>query len=405
VIASVISLPDTAPLLAGASGTWRRLGERFRASGLTTAYVRSVEGDAPSLPEPARSRLTRLLHRRTDHPASLAVRLFVFGEALPKSAIRDLLGARLLEAARDGGLILDAGDRLTCPFRLDVVNGLYVLADHETRGPDSVMPVGESTQLLLQASYPQGDLREALDLGCGSGVIALLLAGAARRVVATDANPRAVALARFNAELNGLANVEVLEGDLWAPVDGRRFDLVVSQPPFHARPAGVDPVRFLHGGERGDELPRRVVAGLPRHLSRGGHGFVMSDFPWDDALPVAASLRADLGSPVPNLLVLRLETLADAEIECARQASLREPDDDAAFAASFDRLRSHLAGLGVGRIQQAIVVVEEAGPGVGWTREVAIPADSWRSLRRPLVDELLARGEDPLPLSGAAAGR
>jgi len=364
-----------------------------------------VEGDAAALAEPTRSRLTRLLHRDASHPASTAVCLFVSRESLPEPVVRDLLGPGLLATCRDAGLLVEADGLLASPYRLDLVNGLYLFADQRTTAPDSVMPVGESTQLLVQASYPQGDVEEALDLGCGNGVIALLLAGGARRVVATDANPRAVALARFNAALNGIANVELLEGDLWAPLDGRRFDLVVSQPPFHACPPGVEPVRFLHGGARGDELALRVLSGMAPHLSRAGRGFVLGDFPWEEGLPLAATLRPAVGDEAAGLLVLRLEALVGADVEAARLASLAEPDDDDAFGRAYVRTRSHLARLGIDRIQQALVVVEAAGEGEGRTLEYSIPAESWRSLRRPFVDELLACGDADPALPGGSKRR
>lgn len=395
-----MTLPDTSLLAFVGGGAWRRLGERLRSQGLTAAYVRSVEEDAAGWPEPARSRWTRHLHRRAGHPASIAIRLFVFHERLEEPAVRSLLGPELLEACLAGGVLAALPGGLASPYRLDIVNGLFVFADHESAGADAVMPVGESTQLLARASFPQLDVSDALDLGCGSGVLALLLAGAARRVVAADVNPRAAALARFNAELNAVDNVEVLEGDLWDPLAGRRFDLVVSQPPFHPRPPEEAAVRFLHGGPRGDELTRAVVARLSGHLAPGGRAFVLSDFPWDEGLPLASSLRPVLRDPEANLLVLRLEPLSDAEAEQARLASIREPEDEA-FASLLGRLRSHLATLGIRRVQQAIVAVARAGPEAGWTREVVVPAGAWRGLRRSDLDDLLARGG---PGSGLPAG-
>jgi release factor glutamine methyltransferase len=69
-------------------------------------------------------------------------------------------------------------------------------------------------------------------MGTGSGVNAILAAGAARDVLAVDINPHAVAAARANAERNGVADrVEVRRSDVYSAVDGR-FDLIVFDPPF-----------------------------------------------------------------------------------------------------------------------------------------------------------------------------
>ena len=83
----------------------------------------------------------------------------------------------------------------------------------------------------------------ALDLGTGCGVQALHLAGHADRVVATDVNRRALEIARFNAELNELAPVEVRDGSYFEPVAGERFDPDRDEPavrdlPGHRRAFG-----------------------------------------------------------------------------------------------------------------------------------------------------------------------
>jgi release factor glutamine methyltransferase len=73
-----------------------------------------------------------------------------------------------------------------------------------------------------------------LDLGTGSGVLAVAAARTARSVVAVDINPAAVRCARVNALLNEVEDrVEVRHGDLFDPVAGERFDVVLCNPPFY----------------------------------------------------------------------------------------------------------------------------------------------------------------------------
>ena len=106
-----------------------------------------------------------------------------------------------------------------------------------------------------------------LDLGCGGGVQALLAARHAESVVGVDLNPRALAFARFNARLNRVHNVEWREGDLFAPVAGERFDLVVSNPPYVVSPESW--LLFRDGGGAGDGICARIVGGLGSHLAEG----------------------------------------------------------------------------------------------------------------------------------------
>jgi len=77
---------------------------------------------------------------------------------------------------------------------------------------------------------------KALDLGTGCGTLALAAAPSAESVIGTDINRRALDFGRINAALNGVSNVSFLHGDRFEPVAGRRFDSIISNPPFFLAP-------------------------------------------------------------------------------------------------------------------------------------------------------------------------
>lgn len=108
-----------------------------------------------------------------------------------------------------------------------------------------------------------------LDVFTGSGVLAVAAARATKDVTAVDVSRRAVACARINARLNGVA-VRALRGDLFAPVAGERFDAIVANPPYVPGELAADrargAARAWEGGPDGRALLDRLCAEAPDHL-------------------------------------------------------------------------------------------------------------------------------------------
>jgi len=145
----------------------------------------------------------------------------------------------------------------------------------------ALVPRPETEHLieLLKSRIPHPSSR-ILDVGTGSGVIALSLAAnfPDATVTATDISDDALALARENAERLGLTNrIEFLTGDLLLYVD-HVYDVIVANLPYVAAVdrAGLsrevlhDPEVALFGGERGDEVVRRLIESAPAKLEPGG---------------------------------------------------------------------------------------------------------------------------------------
>ncbi|GAA5178787.1 peptide chain release factor N(5)-glutamine methyltransferase [Niveibacterium umoris] len=174
----------------------------------------------------------------------------------------------------------------------------YILGEREFYGrrfavsPDVLIPRPETELLVEQAlaRIPDGTA-DVLDLGTGSGAIAITLALEApqARVTAVDISPAALAVARSNAEQLG-GQVRWREGSWFSGVAGERFDLVVSNPPYVA---SEDPhllagdVRFeprgaLASGPEGLDDIRAIAGAAPDALNAGGwllleHGYDQGD--------------------------------------------------------------------------------------------------------------------------------
>jgi HemK-related putative methylase len=159
-----------------------------------------------------------------------------------------------------------------------------------------------------------GDSRgpRALDMGTGCGIGAVFAAAHGYQVVAVDINPEAVRCARINACLNRLENrIDLRTGDLFEPVAGERFDLVLFNPPFFCGESRD----LLDLAWRGTDVLERFAVGLPSALEREGLALILlsSDGEGErllstlhaQGLRVAAELRRNLGNEIMTVYSAR----------------------------------------------------------------------------------------------------
>lgn len=148
--------------------------------------------------------------------------------------------------------------------------------------PDVLVPRHE-TELLVEAALEKLAGRaepRVLDLGTGSGAVGLAVASERRdaHVTLVDASTAALAVATRNRDRLGLRHVECLEGNWYEPLGGRRFDAIVSNPPYLAdddphlagRELRHEPRDALVAGRTGLEAIAAVAAGARAHLAPGG---------------------------------------------------------------------------------------------------------------------------------------
>jgi release factor glutamine methyltransferase len=165
--------------------------------------------------------------------------------------------------------------------------------------PAVLVPRPETEVLVEQAlqRLPRDRSAAVLDLGTGSGAIALAIAAERPGVEVTgvDISAPALAIAMQNARALGLARVHWRLGDWFAPLSGERFDMIVANPPYVAAadPAlgklGAEPSIALCGGPSGLEALTAIAAGARAHLR--DRGWLILEHGSDQALAVAQLLQ------------------------------------------------------------------------------------------------------------------
>lgn len=177
--------------------------------------------------------------------------------------------------------------------RLDGEPIAYIVGEREFYGlmlyttPDVLIPRPETELLVDLALERAADNARVLDLGTGSGAIAIALAYSLpdAEVSAVDASAAALDVARRNATRHGV-NVNFLQSDWYDTLAGQQFDIIVSNPPYivagdpHLAQGDLrfEPLGALTDYADGLSALRRIVEGAPRHLATGGwllmeHGY------------------------------------------------------------------------------------------------------------------------------------
>lgn len=227
--------------------------------------------DFPSIKDRDFPLLLRCTNRGT--PLDMLIRLFLIEVPVDAESLQKAIHPMRLEAWLEAGLVHLMDGLVATKVKLLPFQNLLVAFDMDRRlysssGYDYVMGIGRSSLALANITVRRSS-RMTLDLGTGCGIQALFASSHSDRALVVDRNPRAVQYATFNAKLNGMSNIECLEGNLFEPVKGETFDLIVSNPPFVISPE----MSYIYrdSGMEGDEVCQKIVREAPRFLREGGY--------------------------------------------------------------------------------------------------------------------------------------
>lgn len=300
-------------------------------------------------------------------------------DAAPAPRVRALVDLRPHEA-RD-----DAGD-----VRWWIASDLGELATGAPLAPDHVLGIG-GAGLALAALTPRRPVAAALDLGCGCGIQTLYLLRHADRVTATDVSERALAFTAFNAALAAVGpdRLELLAGSLLEPVAGRRFDLIVTNPPFVLTPPAVREagLPLMEYRDAGRPVLPGLVAGLGEHLGAGAAAVVLGN--WEHRR--GRDWRRDVAAWVPDDLdAWVVEREAQDPVEYAalwlRDGGLAPERDLPRFEAALEAWIADFEARGVEGVGLGYLIVHRPDPDSD-----GAPRAPWR-----VLEEVATRPAGPL---------
>lgn len=165
--------------------------------------------------------------------------------------------------------------------------------------PDVLTPRLETEQMVEWAIQYAPKNSRLVDIGTGSGAIAIAIAKHRPdlTVTATEISDRELSIARRNAANHGVT-IRFIVSDLWSGVS-EQFETIVTNLPYLNDNADLmpevtkEPAIALFGGPDGLDLYRRFIASVPKHLTKGGYLFTESD-PWQHESLIAEAAKVGL---------------------------------------------------------------------------------------------------------------
>src|SRR5215813_1211385 len=297
------------------------------------------------------------------------VLMFLFGIPTDSELARVAVHPVLLEELEEMGLLELNTGVVRAKVSLVPFGNLIVAADLQEKiysgaPSDAVMGMTQSALELGNITIRRRS-RKTLDFGTGSGILGFLTAAHSDRVYGIDCSPRALNLARFSAALNGISNIEFIEGDGFNAVPGLRFDLIIANPPFAVTPES----RYVYrdSGMHLDAFAESLIRRAPEFLEEGGFFQCQCDWvhiaseSWEERL---AGWVAGTGC---DGWIIRQQTLSPA-VYAEGWIRSTEQDDRAGILRLCEEWNAFYRREKVEAISTGFICLRRTGGNANWLR-------------------------------------
>jgi hypothetical protein len=172
-------------------------------------------------------------------------------------------------------------------------------------------------------------------------------------------------MARFNALLNRVENIEAVAGNLFEPAGGLRFDRIVSNPPFVVSPE--DDVLYRDSGMVGDEICERIIRAAPAHLAEGGFAQVLCNWVRIAGQDWVERLAGWIEGSGCDAWIIHNQSVDPADY-AHNWLGRAEPSVEDAFAARYDRWMAYYDRQGIEAIDYGLITLRRRSAGRNWMR-------------------------------------
>ncbi len=289
---------------------------------------------------------------QTAAPSTLKVlvQLLIAGKSLPRAEVARAIPRAALDAMNALGILSAHSGRskhLVSAVALYPIGDLYVASErwNATSSPDEATDhvfsaVNPLTHEFLEL-LPQDPCNKFLDLCSGTAIAALLAAKLyARHSWAVDIASRATRFGEFNRRLNAVENATVIQGDLYKPVKGMKFDRIVAHTPY--APSLKRRPLYAHGGLDGELITRAIIQGLPRHLAPGGRFYCLAANVEREGEPYEQRVRQFLGARQSDFNIVYIEAKTQGPLQFAYRNTRHSKgtwDDMDKWVEHFEKLK------------------------------------------------------------------
>lgn len=338
------------------------LTDTLRAADYTEDSIARLLGirDVPNIrPQDIPSYLRRC--QQDNSARALLTCFWLLHQYARKSQLEKMLGAKIVEGLQQNQMIAEVQPGvMSATVDLYPCMGNYVFTDPllaRSYEQGHVYQLGTDSYVLARVT-PRRRGKRALDLCTGSGIHAILAAHHHEESYGIDLNPRALSFSEANAALNGVSSkTHFLQGDLYEPVKGKTFDLITANPPFVPTP-DADMLIHRTGGESGEEISERLVAGLPEFLEPGGTFSMVLDWPLMRASTYLQRLRKWLGHTKGWGIAVLNMGVVPRELYIKQHAD----DTDPNFFQMYERYLQSYERLGITEIAFGNVFIQRLDP-------------------------------------------